>query len=203
MFNINYSLFPLLPNEGTLSYLIYKTVEKYKTELCLLIKKNSFTYQEYDVLSDDLAAYFRAQKEHINSLIHINEEKTKEYIIVTLAAIKAGLIITDSQDSSIFEANPSLTQKEIIKYSNGFFTKGIKNQSFKEVMKLGNEMLFLNVADISVDDIVYISSGKRLYDNGKISHIHAMKLIKNSFFLNPKNSLISFLYCLKNNLVLS
>jgi len=105
------SLFPLHPNDGTLPYLIYQAVKRFGNQTCLPICGNHTTYCRLNYCSDNLAAFLRGNGYHKSSVLFVRPDGTEATWAVTIAGVKAGMVLIASNDSLAETAANKLFKK--------------------------------------------------------------------------------------------
>ncbi len=124
---------------NSLPFLVEKAAVQYKNRCWYNARFSSAGYSKADVQSDAIASYLIRNGYTRSSYLYISSERSYENTIVCLAAIKAGMLLSDT--SALPE---SILNKKPLSFSNGTFSGKEFKMSFREALKEGGKTFFIH-----------------------------------------------------------
>jgi len=124
---------------NSLPFLLEKAAVQYKTRCWYNTGFSSVGYNKADVQSDAIASYLISNGYTRSRYLYISSEGSYQNTIVCLAAIKAGMLLSDTIaiPGSIFNKKP-------LSFSNGAFSCKEFKMSFREALKEGGKTFFIH-----------------------------------------------------------
>ena len=131
---------------NSLPFLLEKAAVQYKTRCWYNAGFLGICYSKADVQSDAIASYLISNGYTQSKYLCISSERSYQNTIVCLAAIKAGMVFSDT--TAVPE---SVSIKKPLSFKKGAFSCREFNMSFRKALKEGEKTFFIH-SDVSIHE---------------------------------------------------
>ena len=124
---------------NSLPFLLEKAAIQYKNRCWYNAGFFSLRYSKVDIQSDAIASYLIRNGYTRSRYLYISSENSYQSSIVCLAAIKAGMLLSDTIAVPEFMSN-----KKPLSFKNGAFSCRESNMSYRKALKDGGKTFFIH-----------------------------------------------------------